>query len=443
MIPEEIISRVVNEVDSEELIRLTSELVKINSVWDPAAGTSEQPAAEFVFQWARQQGFETVMEAVAPGRPNVIVTWPAGPGRRRLMFEGHTDVVTPGDLSIWQYDPFGAEIVGRRMYGRGTNDTKGNLAAMLIAMAALKRSGVELAGTAIGGVLCDEEDQMLGVRHFIDRGHADAVTAAVICEPQDGLICTTQKGALRAQFIIAGRMSHGAMPLSGLNTAPAIAKLIDALHQLEYEAAKHPGRDEHLGWPSFTPTVIQAPAAGAPQLNVMPGEARVLVDIRTIPGQSHPDIISGLEAMRVEIEQQVRRDYRDYDKLLGLERRHDLGIEMDILTDRPCTLTDRNDPVVRAADWATRRMIDGDPTYAGVPGATDGTFLWALKNIPIVTMGAGDRQVPHQVDEWVDLDQLVETAESAGPGSFYRSRIRRPDRSSHPGPPQMKHRPPP
>ena len=410
MIPEDIINKVIRAVDSDELINLTSGLVQINSVWDPVAGTSEQPAAEYVFKWARKQGFEAQLDEVAPGRPNVIITWTAGAGDRKLMFEGHTDVVTAGDASAWRYDPFGAEIVGRRMYGRGTNDTKGNLAAMLIAMAALKRSGVKLSGTIIGGVLCDEEDRMLGVRDFIEKGHADTITAAVICEPQDGLICTTQKGALRARFTITGRMSHGAMPLSGLNTAPAVANLINALHDLEFKAAKHLGRDEHLGWPSFTPTVIQAPAAGAPQLNVMPREARILVDIRTIPGQSHPDIITDLEALAVEIEAQVRQHYLTYDQVLGLERRHDLRINVDILTDRPCTLTDREDPVVVAADWATRQLTGKDPTYAGVPGATDGTFLWALKNIPIVTMGAGDREVPHQVDEWVDLDQLVETA---------------------------------
>jgi len=407
---QDIIDKILNLISADELIELTADLVQINSVWDPVAGTSEQPAADYVFKWAREQGFAANMEEVAPGRSNVIVTWPAGAGNRKLMFEGHTDVVTAGDESVWQYNPFGAEIVGRRMYGRGTNDTKGNLAAMLIAMAALKRSGIKLSGTIIGGVLCDEEDQMLGVRNFIEKGHADTITGAVICEPQDGLICTTQKGALRAQFTISGRMSHGAMPLSGLNTAPAVAKLISALHELEYKAVKHPGRDEHLGWPSFTPTVIQAPATGAPQLNVVPGKARILVDIRTIPGQSHPHIISDIEALAVEIEQQVRQDYNAYDKLLGLERNRDLRVEIDILTDRPCTLTDPKDPVVLAADWATRRLIDEDPTYAGVPGATDGTFLWAMKNIPIVTMGAGDRQVPHQVDEWVDLDQLVETA---------------------------------
>ena len=410
MIPEDIIAKVVDAVEPAELIQLTSDLVRINSVWDPVAGTSEQPAADYIFKWAQQQGFEAQLEEVAPGRPNVIVPWTAGSGNRRLMFEGHTDVVTPGDISAWKYDPFGAEIVGRIMYGRGTNDTKGNLAAMLVAMTALKRSEVRLDGTVVGGVLCDEEDQMLGVRDFISKGHADAVTAAVICEPQDGLICTSQKGALRAKFVVKGRMSHGAMPLSGLNTAPAVAHIINSLHDLERRAAHQPGHDEHLGWPSFTPTVILAPSAGAPQLNVMPGEAQVLVDIRTVPGQSHPAVLKDLADMALEIEQQVRQHYVDYDRLLQIERAHDLHITHEILTDRPCTLTDRNDPVVLAAHWATRQVSEKPPVYAGVPGATDGTFLWALKNIPIVTMGAGDRQVPHQVDEWVNLDQLVETA---------------------------------
>jgi len=410
MIPEDIINKVLSEIDAKELIGLTSDLVKINSVWDPAAGSSEQDAAHFVARWAEKQGFDIRQDEVAPGRPNVIVTWSSYPGERTLMFEGHTDVVTPGDLSLWRHDPFGAEIVKGRMFGRGTNDTKGNLAAMLIAMAALKRSGINLAGTIIGGVLCDEEDQMLGVMDFIERGYADRVTGAVICEPQNGLICISQKGALRAQFKIYGRMSHGAMPLSGLNTAPAIAQILNRLHDLEADTVKKRGQDENLGWPSFTPTVIQAPASGAPQLNVMPGEARLLVDIRTLPGQSHPAIIDDLTSLAAEIEQEVRQDYRNYDQLFGQKRHYKLKIELEILADRPCTLTARDDPVVQAADWATRQISNQEPIYAGVPGATDGTFLWALKNIPIVTMGAGDRRVPHQMNEWVDLEQLVETA---------------------------------
>ncbi|RUA00198.1 MAG: M20 family peptidase [Deltaproteobacteria bacterium] len=410
MVPREFITQVIDAVDGDEVVKLTAELVKINSVWDPEAGTCEQPAADHILRWAEAQGFDAQMDEVAPGRSNVIVTYAAGPGERTLMFEGHTDVVTPGEISAWKYDPFGAEIVNGRMYGRGTNDTKGNLAAMLIAMAVLKRTGIPLAGSIVAGVLCDEEDQMLGVQDFIRRGHADTVTGAIICEPQDGMICTSQKGAIRARFTVTGRMSHGAMPLAGLNTAPAVACLIEGLQALEAAAAEATGRDAHLGWPSFTPTVIQAPPTGAPQLNVMPSEAVLLVDIRTIPAQLHETIRTQLTTLAADTGQRIQQHYEGLNRRLGIDRNPRLGVSVEFLTDRTCTRTDPDDPVVKAADRATRAVWDIEPVYGGVPGATDGTFLWALKNIPIVTMGAGDREVPHQVDEWVDVGQLIDTA---------------------------------
>jgi succinyl-diaminopimelate desuccinylase len=143
----------------------------------------------------------------------------------------------------------------------------------------------------------------------------------------------------------------------------------------------------------------------------MPLEAEILVDVRTVPGQSHLDIQNDLIALAACVEKQVEDFYGNYDRTLNLHRNHCVKIRVDFLADRPCTQTDKNDPIVRAADWAVRRVSGTEPVYAGVPGATDGTFLWAFKNIPIVTMGAGDRQLPHQVDEWVDLDQLINTAE--------------------------------
>ncbi len=411
MIPDDIVRKVLNVVDYDSLIKLTAELVQINSVWDPASGTGEQPVADYVASWAARRGFKAHMDQVVPGRSNVIITWNPGAGDRTLMFEGHTDVVTAGDTLAWKYDPFGAEIVDGRMYGRGTNDTKGNLAAMLIAMQALKQSAVELSGSIIGGVLCDEEGQMAGVLDFIKKGYADTVSAAVICEPQDGKICTSQKGAIRARYSISGHMSHGAMPLTGMNTAPAIAQLINGLHRLELDAVRDFGRDEYLGWPSFTPTVIQAPSAGPSQLNVMPGEAQLLVDIRTIPGQAHDKIRNDLQKLNTDVEEQVRDFSQAYDRTLQISRERDIKMRVEFLTDRPCTETDKNDPIVKSADWATRRRCGAEPHYAGVPGATDGTFLWAFKQIPIVTMGAGDRDVPHQTDEWVDIEQLKAIAD--------------------------------
>lgn len=251
---------------------------------------------------------------------------------------------------------------------------------------------------------------MLGVQDFIRRGHADSISGAIICEPQDGLICISQKGALRAKFVIKGRMSHGAMPLSGLNTAPAVAGLIDGLQKMELDAIKEVGHDKFLGWPSFTPTVIMAPIIGPAQLNVMPAMAELLVDVRTVPKQAHGDIHERLSELAKHVEDHTRKYYEEYDDIVNVDRSRDIEVSVEFLTDRPCTLTDIMDPLVMAADWATREVTQDSPVYAGVPGATDGTFLWSLKNIPIVTMGAGDRQVAHQVDEWVDLDQLIETA---------------------------------
>jgi succinyl-diaminopimelate desuccinylase len=410
MISDHVIQRVLQRIDEAELIALAARLVRINSVWDPVAGTSEQAVAEQVADWAGTRGFEVQVDQVAPGRPNVIVSWKAGTGTRCLMFEAHTDVVTPGDLAAWSSDPFGARIEGRRMIGRGANDTKGNLAAMLVALMALKQAAPQLSGNLIAGVLCDEEDGMIGVLDFIRRGYADGITAAVICEPQDGLLCTRQKGAIRACFTVIGRMSHGAMPHCGLNPAPGVAALIQGLAAMESEAIASCGQDPQLGWPSFTPTVIQAPFGGAAQLNVIPGKARLLVDIRTLPSQSHGDIIADLNRLARKVQDQVRDELEVLDRRLGVVRDGALAIALEILTDRPCTHTDAADPIVTAAHWATQQVSGKPPVYAGVPGATDGTFLWALKKIPIVTMGAGDRQVPHQVDEWVDLDQLIDTA---------------------------------
>ena len=136
-----------------------------------------------------------------------------------------------------------------------------------------------------------------------------------------------------------------------------------------------------------------------------------MVDVRTVPGQSHPDILHRLTTVGSDVENSTREHYRAYDRFRGIPPRQDIRIKTEVLTDRPCTLTDRDDPMVRAAHWSNQFITGQTPEYAGVLGSTDGTYLWALKKIPIVTMGAGNRQIPHQTDEWVDLDQLLETAQ--------------------------------
>jgi len=135
------------------------------------------------------------------------------------------------------------------------------------------------------------------------------------------------------------------------------------------------------------------------------------VDVRSVPGQDHAHIRESLTSLASLTAKTVNDHYRGTDRQERNRRAREVGVSVHFLSDRPCTRTEDSAPVVASAVWASGRISGREPELAGVPGATDGTFLWARKGIPIVTMGAGDRQVPHQVDEWVDLDQLVQTAQ--------------------------------
>ncbi|MDP8958525.1 MAG: M20/M25/M40 family metallo-hydrolase, partial [Actinomycetota bacterium] len=142
-----------------------------------------------------------------------------------------------------------------------------------------------------------------------------------------------------------------------------------------------------------------------------------LVDVRTVRGQDHHELTEAMRHLCSSVGEASIGDARgglggDLRERLrpGMRDGLHLSVELEVLEDRPWTQTGREEPIVRAVDAAVREVSGREPVYNGVPGATDGTFLSAIKGIPIVTIGAGDRFVPHQKNEWVDLDQLLETA---------------------------------
>lgn len=150
--------------DREEVVKLTQALVRIPSVYRPGDPEgNEQKVAQYVANYLKQMGVEVHIEEVEPGRPNVIGIIDSGKPGKTILFEGHTDVVTEGDRSAWTYDPFGAEIVNGRIYGRGTNDTKGNLACMITAVHSLLREKEQWKGKIILCIPCDEEGMMIGL----------------------------------------------------------------------------------------------------------------------------------------------------------------------------------------------------------------------------------------------------------------------------------------
>ena len=410
------LDRVMKALKKEHLVRLTQDLIRIPSV--RREGEKEERVALFLSHLLEEEGLDVVVETVEPGSPNVIAVLHGQSEGPCLMFEGHTDVVTEGDVSEWKYSPFEGKITGGRIYGRGACDTKGNLAAAVAAVLAISRSGIPFKGKILLGILVDEEGLMTGVKHFIRQGWANGVDAAIICEPEDNQICLTQKGALRVELITSGKMSHGAMPLTGLNPVPGMVSILEKVRQLEEEEIERLGKDPLLGYPSLTPTVVQAPLKGEPQLNVVPYQCRALLDIRTVPGQSHEVLKKQLEDIVFEEERAIRgslesgflKEIRE-NLEKGLSKGISFEASLHVFEDRPWTQTSPEEPIARAVANAVRKLTGREPVYAGVPGATDGTFLSAWAGVPIVTTGAGKWSIPHQKNEWVSVDELYLTAQ--------------------------------
>ncbi len=392
------IEQALQHLDAAALIAFLRQLVATPSVYQPEQpGANEEAAARLVATQLQAWDWSPIWQLIAPGRPNVIaeIEGPGGPGRC-LLFEGHTDVVTQGERSAWQFEPFGAEIAAGRLYGRGAADMKGGLAAMLFAVRAIQLSGIPFRGRIRLAIPVDEEGMMLGIKALIAAGYADGVDAAIICEPEEREVCITQKGALRLRLLAHGRIAHGAMPYMGVNALTAMVHLLDRLLRLETRLKQQYGPHPLLGELHITPTVLRAPLDGdASQVNCLPGQCDAYLDIRSLPAISHAEITA---AIRCEIDT-LCVEYPAY------------SFDLEILDDRPATEIAAEHPVVQAVQMGHRRVYGCPAVLGGVPGATDGTILWRDRAIPVVVYGPGDKHIPHQPDEFVEIEEVIRAAQ--------------------------------
>jgi succinyl-diaminopimelate desuccinylase len=376
------------EIDAQGVVEFTQALVRVPSTNAPDRGRNERPAAELVAAKMREWGWEPDISEVAPGRPNVVAVVEGGGGNGpTLMFEGHTDVVTEGDLSTWTVDPYGGEIRDGRLWGRGSADMKSGLAATLYAVRALQLAG-PFPGRIKVCALADEEGLMMGAHHFVDSGLAEGVDGAIVAEPEAGEICAVAKGALRLRVDFTGKMAHGAMPQHGRNPIQAVGGLLVALRSYQEELQSlHPSH-EHLGEVYVTPTVLHA--GSEEQVNVIPAAASVFVDVRTIPGLSHEKVVERVGSLAS-----------------AAGARDAVTAAVRILVDRPPVDVPIDHPVVAALAAAHTAVTGEAPVYGGVPGSTDGTVLTHWGGVPSVVYGPGGKWIAHQSDEYVEVEQIV------------------------------------
>ena len=370
-------------VDRDEVIGLTAALVRIDTRNPPG---NERAAADACRQALEPFGAVFTEVEPAPKRTSLIATvGDPGDGRPTLIVNGHLDVV-PINIDQWTREPFGADIDKDegRMYGRGTADMKGGIAAAICALSALRRAGIEPSCNVVFHLVADEErGGALGTAVMADGGMIVG-DACLVPEPTGMNVCVAERGLLVASITTKGRPAHGSQPQNGLSAIEKAAKVALALHATDMGDTPHP----LLG----TPTVNVGQIEGGSGHNTGPESCRVIIDRRLLPGTS-----------RAQAEAAIRS------KIDGIAD-GDLHYDLDVTMFGEASELDGRHQFVRIVTDAVSRATGSQPGVIGMSFTTDARFVRNQAGIPAIVLGPGDVDQAHVTDEWVAIDRLVEAA---------------------------------
>jgi succinyl-diaminopimelate desuccinylase len=370
-------------VDRDLVVRLTRDLVRIRSVNPPG---NERPAAEYLGNQMRALGLEVELQHLDEDRSQVIGRI-RGAGSGHLVLTGHLDVVPPG-VQEWRHDPFSADVVDGRIYGRGSADMKGAVAAIVAAASALLKCGFRPKADYVIAATAGEEAGMFGATAMVERRSLVDSRYLVVAESSNLDVFVGEKGVLWLEIRALGRTAHGSMPSLGVNAVTFMSRLLSRLEDFPAPFTE----SRLLGKPTISPNVIQ----GGNKINVVPDFCRLELDMRTVPGQDNVSILKAIE----EIASDAARDFSP-----------DVRFEIEVLNDVPPLETDPTDPLVQATLQAVKAVRGSVAEVGGVPYATDAARLTPGFDIPMVICGPGDPRIIHQPDEYVEIEELVQAAE--------------------------------
>jgi acetylornithine deacetylase/succinyl-diaminopimelate desuccinylase family protein len=370
----------MESVDSEELTSLAQDIVRIPSVYG-----DEEKVALFLANKFKQWGFEVTVDEVLPRRPNVYAVLRGKSESPTLMYNGHMDVVPPGDG--WTEDPYSGLLRGGRLYGRGAADMKGPLASMMIAANALKRAQVELKGDLVITAVVGEEENQKGTLQVADRKmRADF---AVVGEPTELKVCIAHKGDVTYEITTAGKAAHASVLHQGMNAIYKMRRIIEAIEKFSVELE---ARRSHplLG----TATISVGTIEGGTISSAVPAFCKIMVDRRTLPDE-------GGEKGKAELEGLVEKLRRDDSDLVAHVKTVVDALPMEIPEDHD---------LVRTIRRAAKEILGEDPEVQGVPYTTDGGILANRSKIPTLVFGPGDIGQAHRPDESIPVEEMFAAA---------------------------------
>ncbi|MCM3571453.1 M20 family metallopeptidase [Neobacillus mesonae] len=377
------IQRVKGWISQDETVDLLRKMVQFKTVNEPG---DEKPLAEMLAGVMSSIGMEVELVDLGNNRANVIGVLKGTGEKNSLLFNGHLDTVPPGDVE-WNHGPYSGDIENGKIYGRGTTDMKGGLASMIMAAKAIKQAGAELKGDLIIAATAGEEIDSIGAFDYLHKTGLKGVGAIVIGEPSSCGINVAEKGAFWIEITTYGATAHGAFPDRGKNAIVYMNALINRLLQYQFSYEENP----LLGHPTMNISTIK----GGVKTNVVPDKCTITVDIRTVPGINHDDLIKDVEGMIEGLKGELE----------GFEA------SIQITNNRPAVETAVDHPFVKLAQDVIKEEFDRVEEPKGVNFYTDAAVFLPATHLPAVIYGPGDADMAHQPNEYVEIDSLVEAAQ--------------------------------
>ncbi len=382
MVEEAVANAAAAAVDPDEVVAFARALIAAPS--ENPGGTEDAAAAVAADILSELGAIPRTIRSEA-GRPSVVASIGAAP-RPSLAWNGHLDVVPAGDPGTWTHDPWAGAIEDGRLIGRGAVDMKGAIAAALAAAAAIRRAGLEPAGTLTFHLAADEEHMGIhGTRVLWEQGLLDQ-DASVVGEPNDLTIGLAERGGAWVSATARGKAAHGSQPHLGVNAITSAAHLLLRLPEVL------PDREHPLvGRPSVNAALI----AGGSAPNVVPDRCQVDIDRRIVPGETDPaEILQPFERLAEDIRSQ--------------HPEVDLAFEIREWTDAAEAPPDS--AIARIAREAVAAERGSTPPDTGFTGITDARFYINQAAIPTIILGPGSLSVAHTANEWVPVEDLVSAA---------------------------------
>lgn len=405
--------RVLDAVDAlaDEMVAFCQDLVRIPTVNPPGDRYAECSA--LIAQKLRAFGYE-VQEIAADGhrehtaaypRINVVGRLQGSASRPCLHFNGHYDVVPPGDG--WTFDPFGGVIQQGRLYGRGSCDQKAGIAASVYAIEAVRRAGIRLAGTIEQSATVDEESGgYAGVadlcdRGIISRGRQDYV---IITEPLNpDRVCIGHRGVYWFEIVTRGRIAHGSMPDYGVNAADAMAEVIHALNtELRPKLAARTTR---------APVVPEIARHATLNLNALHGGQPLGGDgYLASCVADHCVAVYDRRYLHEESLQTVKQEIIDVLERAA-QRNPALRYELRDIWSVPPILTPADARVVVTVQNAITDVLGRPATLVASPGTYDHKHVSGRAGlVECIAYGPGILDLAHLPDEYVEIEHLIQAA---------------------------------